>query len=421
MINRMNLLNTALNPYDPMFLMSKQLHYLALATLSATALNAGGLYLYEISTTETSMAGAGWAARAQDPTTAITNPAGMTRLDGTQIQFTAQPLAIDSSFSSDQGGSSDLNSVLPGGSFFATHQLNDQWSVGFSMAGFFGLGLDYDTGWEGRYYLNEITLQSVGLQPTVAYRINDQLSIGAGLAFIYTVFEQKMSVNNGEQEDGKLKFDDNTHSLQVNLGILYEPDARTRVGLQYLSESEFDLKTRPEGGGLASIIGKVDLSMTMPQSLILSAFHQISNRWAVMGNIGWQEWSEFGKVDIDASAFNTSTSITADRSYKDTWNFALGLQYQINEAWRLNTGIAYDTEMVDENDVTPDLPTGDSWRYGIGATYQYSESVQISAGYELLWYGDIDMKVDRGLAGEVSGTYEDHAIHFFGFSVNWLL
>ena len=229
------------------------LYYMTSLLCSTASLSAGGLYLYEISTTETSMAGAGWAARAQDPTTAITNPAGMTRLDGTQIQFTAQPLAIDSSFSSDRGGGSDLNSVLPGGSFFATHQLNDQWSVGFSMAGFFGLGLDYDTGWEGRYYLNEVTLQSVGLQPTVAYRINDQLSIGAGLAFIYTVFEQKMSVKNGEQEDGKLKFDDNTHSLQVNLGILYEPDARTRVGLQYLSESEFDLKTRPKGGGLASI------------------------------------------------------------------------------------------------------------------------------------------------------------------------
>jgi long-chain fatty acid transport protein len=140
-----------------------------------------------------------------------------------------------------------------------------------------------------------------------------------------------------------------------------------------------------------------------------------------MGNIGWQEWSEFGKVDIDASAVNNSTSITADRSYKDTWNVALGLQYQINEAWRLNTGIAYDTEMVDEDDVTPDLPTGDSWRYGIGATYQYSESVQISAGYELLWYGDIDMEVDRGLANEVSGTYQDHAIHFLSIIFNWIL
>ena len=89
------------------------LYYMTSVLCSTASLSAGGLYLYELSTTETSMAGAGWAARAQDPATIVTNPAGMSRLDGTQIQFTAQPLAIDSSFSSDQGGGSDLNSYCP--------------------------------------------------------------------------------------------------------------------------------------------------------------------------------------------------------------------------------------------------------------------------------------------------------------------
>jgi len=404
------------------------LSYLALAALTTASLNAGGLYLYELSTTETSMAGAGWAARAQDPTTVVTNPGGMSRLDGTQIQLTVQPLAIDTSFSSDSGGGSDLDSVLPGGSLFITHKIDDQWSVGFSMAGFFGLGLDYDTGWEGRYYVDEITLQSVGFQPTVSYKVNDQLSVGAGVTLIYTQFEQKMSVNNGPlEDDGKLKLDDNTHSTQVNLGILYELNEKTRVGLQYLSESDVDLKTKPKvkGDGATSNllrnIGKVDLGMTLPQSVIFSAFHQISDKWAVMGNIGWQEWSEFGKVDVDVYG-PPNKSITSDRGYKDTWNFALGLQHQLNEQWRLNTGVAYDTEMVDEDDMTPDLPTSDSWRYGIGATYQRSENLDISFGYEIIWYGDLDLDVNRSpLAGEVSGTYEDYAIHFFGFSFNWKL
>ncbi|MFQ3270406.1 MAG: long-chain fatty acid transport protein [Lentimonas sp.] len=407
------------------------LQLIALATLATSSLNAGGLYLYELSTTETSMAGAGWAARAQDPTTVVTNPAGMSKLGGTQIQFTAQPLAIDTSFSSDSGGGSNLDSILPGGSFFVTHQLNEEWTVGFSMAGFFGLGLDYDNDWEGRYFLDEITLQSVGFQPTISYKVNDQLSVGAGVALIYTIFEQKMSVNNSLDSspvgDGELKLDDTATSVQVNLGILYELDEDTRFGLQYLSESDVDLETKPKvkGAGLVSgalrNIQKVDLGMTLPQSLMFSAFHQLDDKWAVMGNIGWQEWSQFGKVDVDGARASSSTSITADRSYKDTWNFALGTQYQINEQWRLNTGIAYDTEMVDEKDVTPDLPSGDSWRYGIGATYDYSETVQISAGYEIVWYGDVDVNVSRDHGSSVSGTYEDFAIHFFGISVNWML
>lgn len=161
--------------------------------------------------------------------------------------------------------------------------------------------------------------------------------------------------------------------------------------------------------------------MTMPQSIIFSAFHQATPKLAIMGNIGWDEWSEFGKVDIDVRS-SSPTSLTADRGYDDTWHFAAGMQYQLTEQWRLNTGVAYDTAMVDEDDVTPDLPTGDSWRYGIGGTYTYSENLQFSAGYEIVWFGDVDTDVDRGpLSGQVSGTYEDYAIHFFSVSVNWKL
>ena len=138
---------------------------------------AGGLYLIELSTSETSLAGAGWAARAQDATTVITNPAGMTRLDGTQVLWTVQPLYLNVEFEPDgqastTGGDADANSWLPGGSLFITHRLTPDISVGFSTAGFFGLGLDYDDDWPGRYYIDEILLQSVGFQPSIGYRVN---------------------------------------------------------------------------------------------------------------------------------------------------------------------------------------------------------------------------------------------------------
>jgi len=74
-----------------------------------------------------------------------------------------------------------------------------------------------------------------------------------------------------------------------------------------------------------------------------------------MGNLGWQDWSEFGKVDVTVAAEDT-TSLTVDRQYEDTWHAALGAQYQLSAPWLLSGGIAYDSEMVDEKDLTPDLP-----------------------------------------------------------------
>ena len=119
------------------------------------------------------------------------------------------------------------------------------------------------------------------------------------------------------------------------------------------------------------------------------------------------------------SAANT-TSLTADRNYKDTWHTAVGLQYRVSEPWLLSTGVAYDSAMVDEKDLTPDLPMGEQWRFGLGAQYQWSESLTIGGAYELMWTGDLHMDINRGpLAGRVSGTYEDTSMHFINVNLIW--
>jgi long-chain fatty acid transport protein len=389
-----------------------------------SSVHAGGLYLYEVSTTETAMAGAGWAARAQDATTAFTNPAGMSRLSGTQIQATIAPMYLNGSFDSDTGQNTDFSNWLPNGSFFATHEINDQWSVGFAMSGYFGLALDYGSQWDGRYYVDDVKLQSMNFQPTVSYQVNDEWSVGVGVAMVYTEFEQTMSLDTLlTSGDGKLKLKDNDISTQVNIGVMYEPTDETRFGLQYMSESDVNLNTKAKVknvGAVGALLSdrKLDLGLTLPQTVMLSAFHQLTDDFAVMGNVGWQNWSQFGKPQIDTS----EVDMTADMNYKDTWNFALGVQYQVHPQWRINSGVAYDTEMYDSDAVTPSLPSGDTWRYGIGLTYDYSDRLQYNVGYEINWTGDLSMDVDRGpLAGELDGHYEDIAISFFSFSVTWLL
>jgi long-chain fatty acid transport protein len=138
-----------------------------------------------------------------------------------------------------------------------------------------------------------------------------------------------------------------------------------------------------------------------------------------MGNLGWQDWSQFGKVDVEVKAEDT-TSITADRKYKDTWHAAFGVQYRVADPWLLSAGIAYDSSMVDDEDRTPDLPIGEAWRFGLGSRYDWSQRLAFGLAYELLWMGDLDMELNRGpLAGRVSGAYDDAAIHFISLNVNW--
>jgi len=180
------------------------------------------------------------------------------------------------------------------------------------------------------------------------------------------------------------------------------------------------------GPGLDALLGsrgllnaKLDLGLTMPQAVMLSAYHDLTHRLAIMGNLGWQDWSQFGKVSVAVDAADT-TSLTADRNYQDTWHAAFGVQYRVADAWLLSAGIAYDTSMVDDKDRTPDLPLGEQWRFGLGARYDWSQQLAFGLAYELLWGGDLDMGLDRGpLAGRVKGSYDDAAIHFISFNVNW--
>ena len=369
--------------------------------------------------------------------TVFTNLAGMTRLERSELQIGVQPLYVHTKFNADSttttsGPDGDGSAWLPAGSIFYAHSLSRDLKIGVGILGYFGLGLEYEDDWVGRYYVQEVTLQALGFQPAVAYRVTDWLSIGAGVVALYGVLDEKVAVNNIDPNrgDGRVKIHDEDWTFQANLGVLLEPWKGTRFGLTYLSAANLDFEDKPKfsnlGSGLETLLGsrglltsKLDLGMTMPQAVMFSAYHDLTKRLAVMGNLGWQDWSQFGKVNVEIDAADT-TSITADRNYKDTWHAAFGFQYRMSDPWLLSAGIAYDSSMVDDEDRTADLPTGEAWRFGLGARYEWSQQLAIGLAYELLWMGNLDMQLSRGpLAGTVSGQYDDAAIHFISFNVNW--
>jgi len=369
----------------------------------------------------------------------------MTRLTQPSLLVSAQPMSLYLDFSSDGkpssiardlpgGGSAydgDSNGWMPAGGLFYVHPVSDRLALGLALAGYFGLSLDYQDDWVGRYYVQEADLQAMSIQPAVAWKVNDQWSFGAGIAAVYGMFEDKVAINRVLDDipsDGQLKLKDEDWSVQFNLGLLYEPVPGTRLGLTYLSEADLDFEDTPDFSGFGSILEdrlsqrgrKIDLGVTMPQTIMFSIYHDVNERLSLMGNLGWQDWSEFGKIDIGISGGELNPSITTDLDYDDTWHVAFGMQYRVSEPWLLSAGIAYDSAMLDEDQLSPSLPVGETWRFGLGGQYAWSKNVTLGMAYELAWVGDLDMDVERGpLAGRVSGTYENVAIHFIALNAEW--
>ena len=410
--------------------------------LLAQSARAGGLWLYEGGTPDLGTAGAGRAALAGDASTAGTNPAGMTRLDRSQMLAAVQGLYVNSKFDTDLSGfgggdGGNAGGFLPSGSLHYVHRVSDDFRLGVTAGAYFGLGVDYGDDWAGRYYTTEAELLTFGVNPGAGYRVNNWLSIGAGFSVLYATLDQKAAVNNSAVPgqaglaDGKLEIEDDDVAYGFNLGLMLTPRADTRFGLTYRSEVDLEFKDAaslsnigPVLQGLLNLSGlagsKVDIDMTMPQVVMLSAYHQVTDRWAIMGNIGWQDWSAFGKQDLTLSS-TTATSFTKDLGYDDTWHFALGTQYRFAEDWLWSVGAAYDSSPVDGDDQrTPDLPLDRQIRMGTGLQYDWNRDVTVGIAYEYLDAGEAEIDQEGGpLQGPLTGDYDPNAIHFFAVNLIW--
>ena len=393
-----------------------------------------GIWFNEHATPDMGTASAGRAATADNAAIAGDNPAGMTRLDRNELNVGIAPLYYDakfdtksSTFGGGDGGS--LGGWVPEGSLAYVHSLSPNLKLGLAVSSYFGLGLDYSNDWAGRYYVTETELLTIGINPSIGYKVNDKLSIGAGLNLIYSTLEQKTAINNPEPgvSDGKLKLKDDDIGYGFNLGVLFEATDATRIGMTYRSKVDIEFKDLVSVKGLGSTLGgifdgdqKIDMDMNLPQAVMLSIYHDVNDKLAVVANLGWQDWSDFGKSDITIKDDSGSTSLTDDRNFKDAWHSAIGVRYRLSPAWMVMSGFAYDSSPVDDKDRTADMPVDRQLRYAIGGQHEYNNDITISAAYELMDGGDAKINQDQGpLTGELKGEYDTNQIHFFTVNVNW--
>lgn len=417
----------------------------ALAVLACTSARAGGLLLYEVGTADVGLASAGYVARAQDAATVFTNPAGMTRLEGNQITLGAQVLYGRANFSVDAAGTSPGlgtngggNAIgwFPGGGLFYSHSISPDLKVGLALTGNFGLSIKYNEAWAGRYRTQESTLIGVSFVPAVAYRINQNLSLGASVNAMRGMFKTKVGVNNIVGPDGQLELDDSVWGFGGNLGLLYEFDPGTRVGLTYNSQIKLDFDAPAQWSGTGPLLSavlratglqnaQVDLGMTVPQGVNAGLYHEINDKWALLGSVGWQQWSKFGKVDVGIDDINNPRALTADRGYKDTWHIAAGTLYRASERLTLSGGVAYDSEFQDSNNIPPAIPANAAWRFGLGAQIQESKALNWGVNLEYLYAGSLKtnltgLPVVAGGRGNLAGSYDQPAgILFVAANLNY--
>jgi len=407
------------------------------AVLLPGGARAGGVLLYEVGTQDIGYASAGYASRADGPVTLLTNPAGMTRLDGIQVEVGTEALFGAFTFAPDANttvsGNNGGNAIgfFPNGSVFATFAPWKDVRLGMGVASNFGLSEKWESGWVGRYYTTQSTLIGLSLLPSVAWHIVAGLSVGATVNIMYGYLKQTVAIQNLEPQsaDGALAVQSGTWGCGGNVGLLYEFSKGSRLGVTYTSPVKLGFNSTPQftglGPGLTAALhssgldtASINLGMTVPQTVMLSFFQALSEKWAVMADAGWQNWAAFGTVDVQVTAANPH-SLTTNIGYTNTWHGALGGQVQLSEPWQLDFGIAYDSTMTTASNRSLSLAVGDAWRFGLGTRWNVNSNWTLGLAYEFLWGGSPSVDVSRGLAGTVSGSYANTSIQFLTFNFTW--
>jgi long-chain fatty acid transport protein len=392
---------------------------------------AGGIWFYEQSTTDQGTAAAGRAAMARDASTAYGNPAGMARLDSTQFMIGAGALVIQSEFETEAGttvagGGASLTSAIPLLSGFYVYNLSRDWKLGVALNPLMGLAADYSDSWAGRYIVEKESLITMSLNPVISYRVTDWLSVGGGMSVVGGALSMQSAINNPDPRlgDGELKLKSSAVSFGGNVGILVEPFRGTRLGVTYRSPVNLHFndvidQAKNLGPGLELIVdilgqrfnvprgSKVDTTITNPQEMMVSVYHDLTPELAIMGNFGWQNWKAFGQPGITIHG-GTTIDTTADLHYSNTYHWSIGAMYRIAPPWLLTAGFAYDTSPVTQDHRTVILPLD-----------RQIATATLGIAYTLISAGDAPVNQDAGpLRGTVVGHYRPNFVHAIGLNFN---
>jgi len=398
-----------------------------------------------------SVSGQGYAdangAEAADPSTIFYNPAGLSRLSGTQLTGGATMVIPHSTYT--DTGSTRFTGTPAGGtaahdyapdsvtapSLYFSRQINDQWTAGVGVFVPYGTKLDFGNSWTGRYALTNVKLEAVTINPSVSFKLNEHHAFGLGIdaEYMKANLDQAVDVPGAVAalsanpvaagalirqiaalggnpavlagaKDGHGADDVKDWGYGFNLGYLFTLDEATRFGLAYRSSIVHKLK----GGTVWDfsqstsdpVVNQVlaasshransaaEIDIRTPETLSANVFHQFNSTWAGMADVTFTRNNRMGDIDIQFPGTSEGTEVIRQQ-WRNTYRLSAGGSYRYNEKLLLRAGVAYDQSPVRSAELThPALPDSDRYERSLGANWKVSDRGSIDVAYTFMDFKD---------------------------------
>ncbi|KJY83090.1 aromatic hydrocarbon degradation protein [Vibrio galatheae] len=414
--------------------------------VTSSGVNAAGFQLAEYSATGLGRAYAGEAAMADNASAQWRNPAMLTHLEGTQVSVGAIYVNPNVDVNGEVDGSQSSNPTLPttaaSSSDFAhdavipnlyiSHRYSEELAIGFALGTNYGMETSLGDDFAATHFGNEASVMTMEANLNLAYRVNQQWSLGGGLRYVVGEgsFGAKTPENNVVGVSGMtpisapkgttLKYmegDDTAFGWQA--GTAWQINDNHRIGFAYKSEVELKLEGYATGMGfspaLATAHDNGSMLLTLPASAEIASFHQLNDKFAVHASINWTDWSSFEKLEAQLETYGTK--MVKEENWQDNYRFALGATYQVDPKLVVRTGVAYDTSAVSDQNRTITIPETDRTWLSLGASYEFTKQFTLDGGVTYIIAKDAPITESRGYSsddqaqavagqfvGEVSGS-----------------
>lgn len=372
----------------------------AVLIAASTAANAGGFALREQSAYGQGTSFAGVAAGGS-LSSMFWNPATITQMPGIQSESVLSGIVPSSSNTPTGGTSAALGgtgniahpALVP--SSYYSWQFNQKLWLGLSVNAPYGLTETFPDSWAGRDYgAGGSHLTTYNATPTIAYKINDWISVGAGVQIQYG--DATLTKGFGTTATWQTSISGSGWGYGFTGGITLTPTPTTTVGLGYRSAVNQKLNGTllvPSAVAANSTPGSVSTTVNLPDVVSLGLRQKLTSQWTGMATVEWSNWSRIGTSAIlqpngtPALIFNGTSAVpaTIPFQYKDGWFFSLGAEYQWSPQLALRAGVAYEKSPITDQVRIPVLADNDRTWLSIGASYQVSPKIGLDFAYSHLF------------------------------------
>lgn len=393
---------------------SRCLLLLSVSSVLSSNIYAAAFALVEQNASGLGNAYAGKSAIAEDASTSFYNPAGLVLMRNHQVvgagvnvfinsqaKMIAARHALNSQGANPISGkakdTSNIYALIP--AFHIAGPLTDKWFYGLSVTSPYGLKTKYSKNSQFRYFADLTEVQVIDVNPNLAYKLDNAWSFGAGLSAQYVKAKLNKQIDNiglapppgGAGTDGSAKNTADDISLGYNLGALFQPTKFTRIGAAFRSKVKHtatgDLKVANISPSLVTAAGLVDqhvkATVTLPETLSISAFQTLSADWDIMGDITYTNWKRFKKLVLQYSG-NLADAVVEEK-FKNSFRVSAGFNYNYKPNLTLKFGGAFDQTPVENKHRNLRIPDNNRIWAALGVKYKFNKNSAVDVGYSHLF------------------------------------